>query len=132
MDTMSAHFYIFLPMYSHRLSAEFVHEPNVSDKCCLQVSGCFRRSWVWSLVSAPSVCTTASVGFIQALWLFPQPEDSNITLNRLCESPTFLVNAVLTCHVMVTWSISAIPLSLLDSNTLRINGMIYVSDKTDS
>lgn len=83
MDTISADFYTFLPIYSHQLSAEFVHEPSVCDKCRLQVSGCFRRSWVWNLVSAPSVCTTASVGFIRALLFFPQSKDSDISLNGL-------------------------------------------------
>lgn len=53
--------------------------------------------------------------------IYPSTLAFSSGLSGLYESPTFLVNAALACHVVVSWCISAFPISLLDSNTLRVN-----------
>lgn len=80
------------------------------------IPGCFRTSWVSNLASWLSVCTTTSVGFIQALWLLPQSEDSNTGLNRDYECIEFLGNGAFACHVLVIWCVPAFPQCRLDSN----------------
>lgn len=90
--------------------------PSVNDKCFLQVSrGVSENPGFSNLASWLSVCTTTSVGFIQALWLLPQSEDSNTGLNRDYECIEFLGNGAFACHVLVTWCVDAFPRCWLDS-----------------